>query len=112
MFTRMGRNEDKRNRIIRSICLSLIEHGYAFTTKARAKSSQRVIEKLVTKVKEGTLHSMRLANRLFNNMEVINKLKSRVENIANRDGGYTSLKRYSVRKGDNAILFLLRFINV
>ncbi len=57
----LRRTTEQHLALLRNLAQSLIEHGAIETTEAKAKELRPFVEKLITKAKEGTLHSRRLA---------------------------------------------------
>ncbi len=91
------------SRCFGSLAQSLIEHGAIETTEAKAKELRPFVEKLITKAKEGTLHSRRLAARHVQQRAVNDKLFQEVApKFATRQGGYTRILKTGHRKGDGA----------
>lgn len=60
---RLNRPQDQRKALLRSLATELIMHGEIVTTLAKAKGLKPYAEKLVTKAKQGDLHSRRTAVR-------------------------------------------------
>lgn len=92
--------------------LSLIAHGKIETTEAKAKELRPMIEKLITKAKEGTLHSKRLViSRLYNKGAEAKKL---IDEIAPKyrehNGGYTRITKIGRRTGDASSMAIIEFI--
>jgi large subunit ribosomal protein L17 len=56
---KLGRTSSHRTATLRNLAASLFEHGQIVTTIPRAKAVQPMVEKIVTKAKEGTLHARR-----------------------------------------------------
>jgi len=56
---KLGRTSTHRLATLRNLACSLFEHGQIVTTIPRAKAMQPFVEKIVTKAKEGGLHSRR-----------------------------------------------------
>ena len=88
---------------MRSLASNLINAGKIITTEAKAKELRPFVEKLITKAKEGTLHSRRLAARHVQQRAVNDKLFQEVApKFATRQGGYTRILKTGHRKGDGA----------
>lgn len=60
---RLNRPQDQRKALLRSLATSLILHGEITTTLAKAKALKPYIEKLITKAKQGDIHSRRIASK-------------------------------------------------
>ncbi|MEO1512442.1 MAG: 50S ribosomal protein L17, partial [Planctomycetota bacterium] len=56
---KLGRTTAHRRAMLRNMAASLFEHGQITTTIPKAKALQPFVEKIVTKAKQGDLHSRR-----------------------------------------------------
>jgi large subunit ribosomal protein L17 len=105
---RLGRFSSLRKATIRSIVTAILLHQSIITTKAKAKASRGLIEKLITLGKKGDLACRR---RAFSILCDHNLVKLLFEVIApkftQRNGGYTRLITYKNQRGDNAQLAIL-----
>ena len=136
----LGKAQDQRNALLRSLATELILHGEIKTTMARAKALKPYAESLISLAKQGTLHSRRLAAKFifdketgkFMNFEtgevledvvkadkekkaiaqtVLRKLFSEVgKKYENRNGGYTRIYRMPPRRGDAAEMALIQLV--
>lgn len=88
----LGRPASERVALLRSLSISLIEHGKIHTTEAKAKELRPYIEKLVTKGKTDNVSSRRLVSTALGEPkgEIISKLFTEIgKKYADRSGGYT-----------------------
>ena len=136
----LGKAQDQRNALLRSLATELILHGEIKTTMARAKALKPYAESLISLAKQGTLHSRRLAAKFifdketgkFMNFEtgevlegvekadkekkavaqtILRKLFSETgKKYANRNGGYTRIYRMPPRRGDAAEMALIQLV--
>lgn len=136
----LGKAQDQRNALLRSLATELILHGEIKTTMARAKALKPYAEKVITLAKQGTLHSRRLAAKFifdketgkFMNFEtgevlenvtkadkeqkavaqtVLRKLFAETgKKYANRNGGYTRIYRMPPRRGDASEMALIQLV--
>ena len=136
----LGKAQDQRKALLRSLATELILHGEIKTTMARAKALKPYAESLITLAKQGTLHSRRLAAKFifdketgkFMNFEtgevlegvekadkekkaiaqtILRKLFSETgKKYANRNGGYTRIYRMPPRRGDAAEMALIQLV--
>ncbi len=108
----LGRTSGKRRALLRTLAISLIEHGQITTTPAKAKAVQQFVEPLITRGKTPGMNSIRLIESKLASkqaaMEVVNKLSPRFKE---RPGGYTSLQKVADRKGDGAKQVQLSFVS-
>jgi large subunit ribosomal protein L17 len=112
-YRKLGKKSDHRMAMFANACNSLIEHERIQTTLPKAKDLRRVIERLITKGKGGTLHDRRNVFSFLRQDEPVKKL---FENIAprfkDRQGGYTRiLKLAETRRGDAADVAIIEFVD-
>ena len=62
---RLNRPQDQRKALLRSLATSLFTYGEITTTLAKAKALKSYSEKIITKAKQGDIHSRRLASKLI-----------------------------------------------
>ena len=65
----LGKAQDQRKALLRSLATELFVHGEIKTTMARAKALKPYAEKIITLAKKGDLHSIRQAARYIYNKE-------------------------------------------
>lgn len=109
---KFGRKANVRNALIKSLALSLIEHGRIVTTEAKAKSLRPFIEKLVTKSKAGDLAASRIVTaRLANRRPEAKKLIADIApKYKDQAGGYTRIVKLPRRLGDGSPMALIEFV--
>jgi large subunit ribosomal protein L17 len=99
----LRRTSEQKLALMRNLATSLIEQGAIETTEAKAKELRPFVEKLITKARNGTLHSRRLAARHVQKREAADKLFQEIgPKYAKRPGGYTRILKTGHRKGDGA----------
>jgi len=109
---KFGRVKNQREALIRSLALSLIEHGKIRTTEAKAKELRPFIEKLITKGGNGSVASRRLIiSRLGGNKvggsKVVDELGKKYKD---RKGGYTRIVKMSPRPGDASKMAIIELV--
>ena len=62
---RVNRPQDQRKALMRSLATALFIHGEIITTLAKAKALKPYAEKIITKAKQGDIHSRRMASKLI-----------------------------------------------
>jgi len=116
---RLGGSGSHQKHILANLAKALIEHGRITTTEAKARQLRPYIEPLVTKAKKGDLHSRRQVmatleirnTPFYDGGGVIAKLfEERGPAFADRPGGYTRIIKIGPRKGDNAPMALIEFV--
>ncbi len=98
---KFGRQAGEREALMRSLVLSLLTHEKIMTTEAKAKALRPMVEKMITKAREGTIPVVRLIkSRLYNNIDITNKLvKEIAPKYKGRTGGYTRITKIGARSG-------------
>ncbi|HMB01310.1 MAG TPA: 50S ribosomal protein L17 [Spirochaetota bacterium] len=110
--TKRLRSGSKHNKaMLRNLAVSLISKERIKTTVARAKLLRSFFDKLITKAKKDTLHNRRLVYRDIKDTLLIKKLFEDLgKRFATRNGGYTTMVRLGVRKGDGAEICYLKLV--
>lgn len=91
---------------------SLILHKRISTTVAKAKALRKYVEPLITRAKDDTTHSRRVAFSYLQNKESVTTLFGEVaEKVANRPGGYTRILKTGARLGDNAEMCIMELVD-
>ncbi len=108
---KLGRPTAHRIAMLRNMTVSLIEHGRIETTVTRAKALKTFVEPLITLGKKGDLASRRLALKRLPNKSAVHQLFDVVApKFAERPGGYTRVIKTGVRRGDNAQMAIIEFV--
>jgi large subunit ribosomal protein L17 len=96
---------------MRSLSCSLIQHGEIKTTLPKAKELRRSFEKLITLAKRGDLNSRRLLIARVGNIQIANALMDDIVKDVKRDSGYLRITRDGYRRGDNAEMARIAFVD-
>jgi large subunit ribosomal protein L17 len=108
----LGMGRAHRVAVLRNMAALLIEKGRIHTTVDRAKALKVFIEPLITKGKADTLSARRLVLRRIPNKDAVKRLFDYISpSFINRPGGYTRILRTGQRKGDNASLAFIEFVD-
>jgi len=108
----MGMHTALRVAALRNMAISLIEHGRIKTTLVRAKVLRSFVEPLITAGKKNDLSARRHVLRRLPNPSAVKRLFSDVSTaFAERNGGYTRIMRTGRRKGDNADMAIIEFVD-
>jgi large subunit ribosomal protein L17 len=108
----LSRTTAHRKALLRNLAISLIEHKRITTTLAKAKALRLFIEPLVTKSKDNSTHSRRMAfSDLINKYAVKELFEVVAPKVANRPGGYVRVIRLGFRPGDAAEKALIEFVD-
>ena len=108
---KFGRETDQRLALTRGLMCSLIKNQSITTTLARAKEIRRTTEKLVTMAKKGDLASRRLIIARLNDLETATLLVDVIAPQIKRDSGYLRIERAGFRRGDNAEMGTISFVD-
>jgi large subunit ribosomal protein L17 len=108
---KLGRPKDQRTALLRSLASEVIRHERIVTTHAKATEARRLVDRLITHGKGGSLHQRRLALSRLPNSEVIAKVfDDLAPRYAARAGGYTRIIKLGPRKGDAAPMALVELV--
>lgn len=111
-FNHLGRKSAHRKAMLRNMAISLIEHKRITTTLAKAKALRVFLEPIVTKAKSNTQHSRRVVFSYLQNKEAVKELFGEIATkVANRPGGYLRIFKVGFRKGDNADMAIIEFVD-
>ncbi len=133
----LGKAQDQRKALLRSLATELFTYGEIKTTMTRAKALKPYAENVITLAKKGDLAARRLAGKFiydkeignFINVEtgevveakgedkkvvaqtVLRKLFSQIgKKYQSRQGGYTRIYRLPPRRGDAADMALIQLV--
>ncbi len=133
----LGKAQDQRKALLRSLATELFVHGEIKTTMARAKALKPYAEQIITLAKKGDLNSRRIAAKyifdketgkfmdlatgeVFEKLEENKKLAPQTvlrklflvigKKYSSRQGGYTRIFRLPPRRGDAAEMALIQLV--
>jgi large subunit ribosomal protein L17 len=109
----LSRQKGHREAMLSNMATSLLLAKRITTTVAKAKSLRKYVEPLITKAKDDTTHSRRVAMSYLQSKEGVMALFGEVAGrIGTRPGGYTRIiKLGDVRLGDNAEMCLMELVD-
>lgn len=111
MLRKLNCSSGHRRALLANLASSLIERESIQTTRARAKETQRLVEKMITKARKGDLNSRRQVLKTLTRKSVVNKLFDDIgPRFEDRPGGYTRILKLGQRRGDGAEMVLLEFV--
>ncbi|MCQ0987311.1 50S ribosomal protein L17 [Jiella marina] len=109
---KLNRTASHRKAMFANMAASLIEHEQIVTTLPKAKDLRPIVEKLITLGKRGDLHARRLAaSRLQDDAAVAKLFDTLASRYAERNGGYCRVLKAGFRRGDNAPLAVIEFVD-
>ena len=110
--TKFGRERDARRALLKSLADSLILRESIETTLPKAKEVASYTEKLITKAKQGGLHNRRQVISGLMTIEAAHKLVDELSpKLSGRNSGYFRVVRTSARRGDNAQMANVSFVD-
>lgn len=111
-FNHLGRTSSSRKAMFSNMASSLILHKRITTTLAKAKALRSYVEPLITKSKEDTTHSRRVAFSYLQDKFAVTELFREVSSkVADRPGGYTRVIKLGTRSGDNAEMAMIELVD-
>ena len=108
---KFGRETDQRTALTRGLMRSLFKYKSINTTLAKAKEIRRPAEKLITIAKKGDLSARRTVIARLNDQETGNELIDVIAPQIKRNSGYLRIERTGFRRGDNAEMATISFVD-
>jgi len=111
-FNHLGRKTGHRRAMLSNMAASLIMHKKITTTTAKAKALRVYVEPLITKSKEDSTHSRRIAFSYLQDKDAVTELFREVSpKIIDRPGGYTRILKTGTRLGDSADMCIIELVD-
>lgn len=109
---KFSRTSEHRTAMFRNMATSLIQYEQIQTTLPKAKDLRPIVEKLVTKARQGSLHARRSLLSYLRDEDVVRKLMGPLtERYKQRPGGYLRILKAGFRHGDNAEIAFIEFVD-
>ncbi len=109
--THLGRTTSHNKALMRNLAAQVMEHKQIRTTEAKAKELRRVVDRLITYGKKGSLHHRRIAFRFLRDKDAVTRLFEEIApTFVERNGGYSRIVKLGYRKGDSAPLSLFQLV--
>lgn len=109
---KLHRERDQREALVSGLADSLVKYESIETTLPKAKEVVPYVEKLITKAKKGDLHNRR---QIISALQTIASAHKLVDEIApklgGRNSGHLRVERTRLRRGDNAQLARISFVD-
>lgn len=109
---KFNRERDQRRALVKGLADSLIKYESIETTLPKAKEVLPYVEKLITKAKDGSLHNRR---QIISKLQTVASAHKLVDEIAPkltaRNSGHLRIKKTTIRRGDNAPLAKISFVD-
>ena len=110
-YRKLGVDNKHRRSMLANLTKDLIMKESINTTEPRAKEVRKSFDKMVTYAKEGSLVSRRKILAFLQNDNVATKkVFELAERFANRNGGYTTILKLGERRGDDALMVILKLV--
>jgi large subunit ribosomal protein L17 len=110
--TKFHRERDQREALIKGLAEALIIHESIETTLQKAKAVVPYVEKLITKAKKGDLHNRRQILSALQTVSTAHKLVDEIApKLGARNSGYFRIARTLNRRGDNAEMARVSFVD-
>lgn len=109
---KLHRERDSRRALIKGLADSLVKYESIETTLPKAKEIVPYVEKLITKAKKGDLHNRRM---IVSSLQTVASAHKLVDEIAPkltlRSSGHLRIEKTVMRRGDNAQLARVSFVD-
>lgn len=108
----LGRKVGHRRALMKNLANALIQHKRITTTLAKAKALRQFVEPILTKAKDNTTHSRRVAFSYLQNKVTVNELFENISTkIADRPGGYTRVIKLGFRRSDGSEMAMIELVD-
>ena len=107
---KLGRSRTARNALFRSQIAALAEYGKINTTYAKAKAIQPTIDNFCRLAKGDQASKRKLLAKLGNDKKTTDNISEHIGNIK-RNSGFTRIIPLPARKGDNAKMARLEWVD-
>jgi large subunit ribosomal protein L17 len=109
---KLSRNTDERKRLFTVLIRNLFVHDAIVTTRAKAKTIQPIVEKLITKAKGGSEVNRRWIETLLSDRLLTNRLFDEAKTRFNtRSSGFTRIIKRGKRLGDATDTAVISFVD-
>jgi large subunit ribosomal protein L17 len=109
---KLHRERDQRTALVKGLADSLVKYESIETTLPKAKEVVPYVEKLITKAKKGDLHNRRQVISDLQTIASAHKLVDQIApKLAGRTSGHLRIEKTRLRRGDNAQLARVSFVD-
>ncbi len=111
-YRKLGRDNKHRRSMLATLTKQIIDNENITTTETRAKEVRKFVDKMITYGKRGDLISRRKALAfLHNDKKIVEKIFNDLAvRYKNRNGGYTQILKLGERRGDDALMVILKLV--
>lgn len=111
-ISKFNRTNSHRKAMFKNMVVSLIMHTIIKTTVSKAKMLRHIIEPIITRSKIDNITNKRLIFSKIRDTDAVRKLFKQIgPHFLNRPGGYTRVLKCGYRKGDNAPMAYIEFVD-
>ena len=112
-YRKLGVDNKHRRSMLATLTKQVVMNESITTTETRAKETRKFVDKMITYGKKADLVSRRKALAfLHNDKEVVDKIfNDLAKRYENRNGGYTQILKLSERRGDGALMVILKLVS-
>jgi large subunit ribosomal protein L17 len=108
----LGRKYGHRSALLSNLANALIVNKKIVTTVAKAKELRKYVEPIITRSKDNSTHSRRIAFSYLGNKEAAKELFDVVgPKVEGRPGGYVRIIKAGFRPGDNAEMAYIELVD-
>ncbi len=114
---KQGKDKAWKKSVLRNLATDIVLLGKIKTTEYKAKELKKVVDRLITFGKKGSVADRRHVASYLRNEKDENGIlatKKLFDEIAlkykDRQGGYTRITRIGYRRGDNALMCLIELV--
>lgn len=109
---RLNRSSSHRKAMFSNMASSLVVHEQIKTTLPKAKELRRIVDRMISLGKKGSLHARRQAHAYLRDDEAVSKLfDALAERYKERPGGYTRVLKAGFRHGDAAPMAVIELVD-
>jgi large subunit ribosomal protein L17 len=110
-YRKLSRTSSHRKALLKNMAIAIIEREKIETTVPKAKELKRYIERLVTTARNADFNTHRLVFAELQSKEAVKKLINEIApKYVDRNGGYTSIVKTRIRKGDATPMAFISFV--
>ena len=107
-----GYTASKNKSMLRNVVTDLVKYGQVQVTSGVVKELKSLGDKMITLAKDGSLAARRQAAAILRDEESLKKLFDELgKKYATRNGGYTRAIKLGNRRGDDAEVVLVSYVD-
>src|SRR6266850_6271625 len=108
---KLSRNTSHRKALLDNLVRAVILNESIRTTTPKAKEARKLVERVITKARKGTLAARRIVHKTVRDQAALARLFETIgPRFKERPGGYTRIIHVENRVGDNAPMSILELV--